>query len=60
MIYFCHTGMKIGVSMQYLVIAYNHDNALEKRLAAREDHLSIAKDLISKGKIINAGALIED
>ncbi|MCP4970248.1 MAG: hypothetical protein GY932_08310, partial [Arcobacter sp.] len=26
----------------------------------REDHLSGAKDLMAKGKIINAGALIEE
>ncbi|MCP5063500.1 MAG: hypothetical protein GY936_13690, partial [Ignavibacteriae bacterium] len=46
--------------MQYLVIAYDNENVLEKRLAAREDHLSGAKDLMAKGKIINAGALIEE
>ena len=46
--------------MQYLVIAYDNENVLEKRLAAREDHLLGAKDLMAKGKIINAGALIEE
>ncbi len=46
--------------MQYLIIAYDNDNALEKRLAVREAHVEGAKKLIAEGKIINAGALIED
>lgn len=46
--------------MQYLVIAYDYENAYEKRLKAREEHLKNAKKLITEGKIINAAALIED
>ncbi len=46
--------------MQYLIIAYDNDNALEKRLAAREAHIEGAKKLMAEGKIINAGALIEE
>lgn len=46
--------------MQYLVIAYDNEGALEKRLEVRDAHVAGAKDLISKGKIIDAGALIED
>lgn len=46
--------------MQYLVIAYDHEEALDKRMAVREAHLEGAKKLMAKGKIIEAGALIED
>lgn len=46
--------------MQYLVIAYDYDDALERRLACRDEHIEGAKKLIKEGKIINAGALIED
>ncbi len=46
--------------MQYLVIAYDNEGALEKRLEVRDAHVAGAKDLIAKGKIIDAGALIEE
>ncbi len=46
--------------MQYLVIAYDNDGALEKRLEVRDAHVEGAKKLIAEGKIIEAGALIED
>lgn len=46
--------------MQYLVIAYDHDDALERRLESREAHINGARQLMSEGKILNAGALIED
>ena len=46
--------------MQYLVIAYDNDNALERRLAVRDAHVEGTRKLIAEGKIINAGALIED
>ncbi|RXJ87826.1 YciI family protein [Arcobacter sp. CECT 8985] len=46
--------------MQYLVIAYDNDNALEKRLEVRDAHMQGAKKLMAEGKIINAGALIEE
>lgn len=46
--------------MQYLVIAYDNDNALERRLESREAHIEGAKKLMAEGKIVNAGALIED
>jgi uncharacterized protein YciI len=46
--------------MQYLVIAYDNEGVLEKRLEVRDEHVAGAKDLILKGKIIDAGALIED
>lgn len=46
--------------MQYLVIAYDYDDAFERRMQTREEHLKEAKKLMREGKIINAGALIED
>ncbi len=46
--------------MQYLVIAYDNDNALEKRLEVRDEHIKAARELMKKGNIITAGALIED
>jgi len=46
--------------MQYLVIAYDNENALERRLESREAHVAGARKLMAEGKIINAAALIED
>ncbi|SKB24739.1 YciI family protein [Malaciobacter marinus] len=46
--------------MQYLIIAYDNDNALDKRLEAREAHVEGARKLMAEGKIIEAGALIEE
>ncbi len=46
--------------MQYLVIAYDNDGALDRRLEVREEHLEGVKKLMTQGKIIEAGALIED
>jgi len=46
--------------MQYLVIAYDNEGALEKRLEVRDAHVEGAKKLMAEGKIIDAGALIEE
>lgn len=46
--------------MQYLVIAYDNEGALEKRLEVRDAHVEGAKKLMQEGKIIDAGALIEE
>ena len=46
--------------MQYLIIAYDYENALDKRMENRPAHVEAAKKLIASGNIINAGALIED
>ena len=46
--------------MQYLVIAYDNDGVLEKRLEVRDEHVEGTKKLIDEGKIINAAALIEE
>jgi len=46
--------------MQYLVIAYDKKDALNRRLETREAHIKGIRKLMSEGKIINAGALIND
>ncbi len=46
--------------MQYLIIAYDNEGVLEKRFEVRQAHLEGAKKLMSEGKIISAGALIEE
>jgi len=46
--------------MQYLVIAYDKKDALNRRLETREAHIQNVRRLMAKGKIINAGALMND
>lgn len=46
--------------MQYLVIAYDKKDVLDKRLAVRDLHVKGAKDYMQRGNILQAGALIED
>lgn len=46
--------------MQYLVIAYDYDNALDKRMEARPEHVKATQTLMKEGKIISACALVED
>ncbi len=46
--------------MQYLVIAYDNEGVLEKRLEVRDAHLKGVRRLMLEGKVINVAALIED
>lgn len=46
--------------MQYLIIAYDNDKALERRLESRDEHVEGVRKLMAQGKIINAAALMED
>ena len=46
--------------MQYLVIAYDNDNALDKRMEARPAHVEGTQKLMAEGKIISACAMIEE
>ena len=46
--------------MQYLVIAYDNANALERRLESRDEHVEGVRILMAEGKIINAAALMEE
>ena len=46
--------------MQYLIIAYDYEDALEKRMEARPAHVEETQKLMAEGKIVSACALIED
>ena len=46
--------------MQYLVIAYDNANALERRLESRDEHIEGVRKLMAEGKVINAAALMEE
>jgi uncharacterized protein YciI len=46
--------------MQYLVIAYDYENVLDKRMDARPQHVAATQNLMKEGKIISACALLED
>ncbi len=46
--------------MQYLVIAYDNENALDKRMENRPAHVEATQKLMAEGKIVSACALIED
>lgn len=46
--------------MQYLIIAYDKENSLDKRLAVRDLHVKGALGMMKKGKILKAAALIEN
>ena len=46
--------------MQYLVIAYDNDNALDKRMEARPAHVEGTQKLMAEGKIISACAMVEE
>ena len=48
--------------MQFIVLCYDYkdDKALERRLAAREKHLSFAKKLFKEKKWLFASVLLDD
>lgn len=46
--------------MQYLIIAYDYEDALKKRMEARPEHVEGTQKLMAEGKIVSACALIED
>ncbi|MGJ0353112.1 YciI family protein [Aliarcobacter cryaerophilus] len=46
--------------MQFLIIAYDYDDALERRMQSREQHIINTKKMMESGNIVSAGALIED
>ncbi|MEN8717836.1 MAG: YciI family protein [Sulfurovum sp.] len=46
--------------MQYLVIVYDYENSLDKRMEARPAHVEATQELMAQGKIISAVALIEN
>lgn len=46
--------------MQYLVIAYDNENSLDKRMEARPAHVEATQKLMAEGKIVTACAMIEE
>ncbi len=46
--------------MQYLIIAYDNDGAIDKRMIARPAHVEGTQKLMAEGKIISACAMIEE
>lgn len=46
--------------MQFLIIAYDYDDAFERRMQSREQHIINTKKMMESGNIVSAGALIED
>lgn len=46
--------------MQFLIIAYDYDDAFERRMEVREQHVINTKKMMESGNIVSAGALIED
>lgn len=46
--------------MQYLIIAYDNEGAIDKRMEARPAHIEGTQKLMSEGKIVSACAMIEE
>lgn len=48
--------------MQFIITAYDgkDENALERRLAAREEHLKVAETMFLEKKFLYAGAILDD
>lgn len=46
--------------MQYLIIAYDYENALDKRMENRPAHVKSTQQLMKEGKIISACALLDN
>ncbi len=46
--------------MEYLIVAYDKKDAFDKRMSVRDEHVKGAKELINKGKILKAGAIMSD
>ncbi len=46
--------------MEYLVIGYDYPDALERRLACREEHMALIAGLKSKGHFLHGGAILNE
>lgn len=48
--------------MQFVITAYDYtdDDAINRRMAAREEHLAGIKENIKKGVFLSGGALLDD
>lgn len=45
---------------QYLLVAKDHPNQLERRMKVREKHIELGNRLVTEGKLIYGGAIIGD
>ena len=46
--------------MQFLVIARDYKDALERRLACRHEHIRVIDELVAQGYFHHGGALLDD
>lgn len=46
--------------MPYMIKAHDYPNALDKRMAVREQHLAALADLKAAGKVLYAAAMLND
>jgi uncharacterized protein YciI len=46
--------------MQFLVLAYDAEDALERRKLAREEHLKLGDKMKAEGSLLYAAALLND
>lgn len=48
--------------MQFVITAYDHtdDDAINRRMAAREEHLAAISENIKKGIFLSGGAILDD
>ncbi|MFJ4052659.1 YciI family protein [Pseudomonas sp. NPDC089743] len=46
--------------MQFAIIAYDFDDALERRIQSRDDHVERLKALAVQGQLVSAGALLDN
>lgn len=45
---------------QYMLIAKDHPNQLERRMKARPDHIALGDKLVAEGKLAYGGAIIDE
>lgn len=46
--------------MQFLAIAHDYPDALQRRMAVREDHLALGNDMRDRGELLFAVALLDE
>lgn len=51
-----------GINMQFVIIGYDakDEDALNRRMTVREDHLTLAKDNFNNGKLLFAAGLLNE
>ena len=46
--------------MQFIIIAHDHPDALERRMAARPAHLALIETMKAEGKVLYAAAILNE